>query len=63
MPAAEQCALVQQDDNGHAVLTAKFYCTLVCFADLFQAYLCTVDRGLKDTSGEGAVASSGPINI
>ncbi len=25
--------------NGHAVLTAKIYCTFVCFVDLFQSIL------------------------
>jgi hypothetical protein len=54
---------VQQNDNGHAVLTAKIYCTFVCFVDLFQSILMYGGQRLKlkDTSGEGAVASSDPL--
>jgi hypothetical protein len=53
MPAAEQ------NENGHAVLTAKIYCTFVCFVDLIQSILMYGGQRLKlkDTSGEGAVAS------
>ncbi len=42
MPAAEQ-----QNDNGHAVLTAKIYCTFVCFVDLFQSILMYGGQRLK----------------
>ncbi len=54
---------MQQDDNGHAVLTAKIYCTFLCFVDLFQSILMYGGQRLKlkDTSGEGAVASSDPL--
>jgi hypothetical protein len=38
-PEAEQCAARQQWPIGHAVLTAKIYCTFVCFVDLFQSIL------------------------
>jgi hypothetical protein len=50
---------VQQHDNGHAVLTAKIYCTFVCFVELFQSILMYGGQRLKlkDTSREGAVAS------
>ena len=50
---------LQQDDNGHAVLTAKIYCTFVCFVDLFQSMLMYGGKRLKlkDTSREGAAAA------
>ncbi len=50
---------MQQDGNGHAVLTAKIYFTFVCFVDLFQSILMYGGQRLKlkDTSREGAVAS------
>jgi hypothetical protein len=38
---------VQQDDNAHAVLTAKIYCTFVCFVDLFQSILMYGGQRLK----------------
>jgi len=54
---------MQQDGNGHAVLTAKIYFTFVCFVDLFQSILMYGGQRLKlkDTSREGAVASSDPV--
>ncbi len=54
---------MQQDGNGHAVLTAKIYYTFVCFVDLFQSILMYGGQRLKlkDTSREGAVASSDPV--
>jgi hypothetical protein len=54
---------VQQENNGHAVLTAKIYCTFVCFVELFQSILMYGGQRLKlkDTSREGAVASSDPL--
>ncbi len=54
---------VQQEGNGHAVLTAKIYCTFVCFVDLFQSILMYGGQRLKfkDTSREGAAASSDPL--
>ncbi len=54
---------VQQDDNGHAVLTAKIYCTFVCFVVLFQSILMYGGQRLKlkDTSREGEVTSSDPL--
>jgi hypothetical protein len=44
-------------EDGHAVLTAKIYCTFVCFVDLFQSILMYGGQRLqlKDTSREGAV--------
>jgi hypothetical protein len=55
----QQRSNVQQDDNGHAVLTAKIYCTFVCFVELFQSILMYGGQRLKltDTSREGAVSS------
>ena len=52
--------VLQQDDNGHAVLTAKIYCTFVCFVDLFQSILMYGGQRLqlKDTSREGAVGKA-----
>jgi hypothetical protein len=43
-----------------AVLTAKIYCTFVCFVDLFQSILMYGGQRLKlkDTSREGAVTST-----
>ncbi len=54
---------MQQDGNGHAVLTAKIYCTFVCFVDLFQSILMYGGQRLKskDTNREGAVESSYPL--
>ncbi len=54
---------MQQDGNGHAVLTAKIYFTFVCFVDFFQSKLMYGGQRLKlkDTSREGAVASSDPV--
>ncbi len=54
---------MQQDGIGHAVLTAKIYCTFVCFVDLFQSILMYGGQRLKlkDTSREGPVASSDPV--
>ena len=50
---------MQQDNNGHAVLTAKIYCTFVCFVDLFQSMLMYGGQRLKskDTSREGTAAA------
>jgi hypothetical protein len=45
---------VQQDENGHAVLTAKFYCTFVCFADLFQSILMYSGQRLKRYQRRGS---------
>jgi hypothetical protein len=55
----QQQSNVQQDGNDHAVLTAKIYCTFVCFVELFQSILMYGGQRLKlkDTSREGAVAS------
>ncbi len=49
---------VQQEGNGHAFLTAKIYCTFVCFVVLFQSILMYGGQRLKlkDTNREGAVA-------
>ncbi len=54
---------VLQDGNGNAVLTAKIYCTFVCFVDLFQSILMYGRQRLKlkETSREGAVTSSDPL--
>ena len=54
---------MQQEGNGHAVLTAKIYCTFVCFVDLFQSILMYGGQRLKskDTNREGAVASLDPL--
>jgi hypothetical protein len=51
---------VQQENNGYAVLTAKIYCTFVCFVELFQSILMYGRQRLKlkDTSREGAVTST-----
>ncbi len=38
---------MQKDDNGNAVLTAKIYCTFVCFVDLFQSILMYGGQRLK----------------
>ncbi len=43
----KQRSNVQQDDNGHAVLIAKIYCTFVCFVDLFQSILMYGGQRLK----------------
>jgi hypothetical protein len=50
---------VQQDNNGYAVLTAKIYCTFVCFVELLQSILMYGGQRLKlkDTSREGAVTN------
>ena len=45
---------MQQDENGHAVLTAKFYCTFVCFADLFQSILMYSGQRLKRYQRRGS---------
>ncbi len=44
-------------------ITAKIYFTFVCFVDLFQSILMYGGQRLKlkDTSREGAVASSDPV--
>ncbi len=54
---------MQQENNDHAVLAAKIYCTFVCFVELFQSILMYGGQRLKlkDTSREGAVASSDPL--
>jgi hypothetical protein len=46
--------MMQQDNNGNAVLTAKIYCTFVCFVVLFQSILMYGGQRLKlkDTSAE-----------
>ncbi len=38
---------MQQDGNDHAVLTAKIYCTFVCFVELFLSILMYGGQRLK----------------
>jgi hypothetical protein len=54
---------VQQENNDHAVLAAKIYCTFVCCVELFQSILMYGGQRLKlkDTNREGAVESSDPL--